>query len=179
MEPVARGKIRFTRKDLEALPEDWRAELHEGDLVMVPASDPFHQHIVRRLAARLQEHLGPRQSHRVLFAPVEVVVSDETVLQPDLLVLPDVPPPVRRPWKIPRPIWVAEILSPKTAERDRGIKMRLYAVAGVKEAWLVDDEARTIEVRDLQEGGGGRHGEGETAPSRALPGFTLPVSELF
>ncbi|MGQ0614125.1 MAG: Uma2 family endonuclease [Planctomycetaceae bacterium] len=179
MDPVARGRIRFTRTDLEALPEDWRAELHEGDLVMVPAPDPYHQHIVMRLAARLQDHLGPRQTHRVLVAPVDIVVSDETVLQPDLLVLPDVPPPVRRPWKIPRPIWVAEILSPKTAERDRGIKMRLYAVAGVKEAWLVDDEARTIEVRDLAGGGGGHYSCGETAPSRTLPGFALPVCELF
>jgi len=180
VDPVARRGIRFPRSDLEQLPDDWRAELHEGDLVTLSTPDPYHQHVVMRLAARLQAHLGPPQAHRVLIAPVDVVVSDDAVLQPDLLVLPPVPVPTGPPWKIPQPIWVAEVLSPKTAERDRGVKMRLYAAAGVWEAWLLHDEARTVEVRHLREGGGGTlFGPGATAPSRALPGFAPAVEELF
>jgi Uma2 family endonuclease len=174
-EPMA--KIRFTRKDLEQLPEDWRAELIEGDLVMLTAPDPSHQLLVKQLVVALNAHLSPEEQPRLLFAPMDVVIDDESVLQPDVLLLPAGTRPVRRPWVIPPPIWVAEVLSPKTAMRDCGVKLTLYARRGVKEAWIVDPDRECVVVHDLQAG------TDEvctgSAESRVIEGFRLAVAPYF
>jgi Uma2 family endonuclease len=43
-----------------------------------------------------------------------------------------------------------EILSPSTSAHDRATKIPLYAEAGVPEIWLIDPQARTVEVLKLQ-----------------------------
>jgi len=183
LDPVAKPRVRFTRKDYEQLPEDFRAELIEGDLVMVPAPDPSHQALVGELHAHLRAHFGREARHRVLLSPVDVHIDDENIVQPDLLVLPEGTRATERPWRIPGPVWIAEVLSPKTAQRDRGVKLRLYARAGVREAWLVDPDARTIEVRPLGAGDAVAPAEtyrhGEVARSRGLPGLAVGVDDLF
>jgi len=177
VEPMARGKIRFTRKDLEQLPEDWRAELIEGDLVMLPAPDPSHQLLVGELYGALRDHLGPDERRRLLSAPTDIVVDDESVLQPDVLVLPEGTRPARRPWVIPPPIWVAEVLSPKTAMRDCGVKLTIYARRGVREAWIVDPDREHIVVHDLS--AGTNVVCTESAASRVVEGFRLAVAPYF
>ena len=44
------------------------------------------------------------------------------------------------------------MLSPSTSPRDRGIKRELYARYGVPWYWIVDPEARTLEVLQLTDG---------------------------
>jgi len=177
VEPMARGRIRFTRKDLEQLPEDWRAELIEGDLVMLPAPDPSHQLLVGELFAAVRDHLGPAERRRLLLAPTDILIDDESVLQPDVLLLPEGTRPARRPWVIPPPIWVAEVLSPKTAMRDCGVKLTLYARRGVVEAWIVDPDREHIVVHDLRSGTS--EVCGETAESGLIAGFRLEVEPYF
>jgi len=177
VEPMARGKIRFTRKDLAQLPEDWRAELVEGDLVMLPAPDPSHQLLVGELHGALRDHLGPDERRRLLLAPTDIVIDDESVLQPDILLLPEGTRPTRRPWVIPPPIWVAEVLSPKTAMRDCGVKLTLYARRGVREAWIVDPDRECVVVHDLQ--AGTDEVCTETAESRVIEGFRIEVGPYF
>lgn len=171
------AKIRFTRKDLEQLPEDWRAELIEGDLVMLPAPDPSHQLLVGELYGALRDHLGPAERPRLLVAPTDIVIDDESVLQPDVLVLPQGTRPSRRPWVIPPPIWVAEVLSPKTAMRDCGVKLTLYARRGVEEAWIVDPDRECVVVHDLRAGTSELCEE--RAESRVIEGFRLAVERYF
>lgn len=171
------GRIRFTRSDLAQLPEDWRAELIEGDLVMLPSPDPSHQLLVGELFLALASHLPTDERARILMAPTYVVIDDESVLQPDLLVLPAGSRPTRRPWKIPPPVWVAEVLSPRSAMRDTGVKLTLYARRGVEEAWIVDPDAEHVVVHDLASG------EKEicesTARSRVIEGFEFDVARYF
>jgi len=174
-EPMAR--IRFTRKDLEQLPEDWRAELIEGDLVMLPAPDPSHQLLIQQLVLALGAHLGPEGQPRLLLAPLDIVIDDESVLQPDVLVLPEGTRPARRPWVIPPPVWVAEVLSPKTAMRDCGVKLALYARRGVREAWIVDPDRECVVVHDLRAGTDELCTE--IAASRVIAGFRLAVEPYF
>ena len=174
MQPVS--KVRFTRKDYYELPEDWRGELIEGDLVMLPAPDPSHQMLIGRLHLELCKALPP---HRVLLSPTDVDIDDESVLQPDLLVLPDGVKPTKRPWTIPPPIWVAEILSPSTAHRDRGVKLKIYARKGIREAWILDPDAETIEVHDLAARTARTFESTETASSGVLEPFALEVSSFF
>ncbi len=174
MQPVS--KVRFTRKDSYELPEDWRGELIAGDLVMPPAPDPSHQLLVGRLHLELCKSLPP---HRVLLSPTDVDIDDESVLQPDLLVLPENAKPTKRPWTIPPPIWVAEILSPGTAHRDRGVKLKIYARKGIREAWILDPDAETIEVHDLTARTARIFESTETAPSGVLRPFVIRVASFF
>lgn len=74
-----------------------------------------------------------------------------------------------------------EIVSSWTAERDRQEKFQIYKEAGVQEYWLVDLEARTVEVFTRRGGSYellGLWEPGEVAKSALLAGFTVAVDEL-
>ena len=180
---MARPPIRFTRTDYEQLPEHIHSELIGGDLVMVPAPTAWHESLVTRLIYALGEHLGVEAACvRVLGSRTEISIGageEESIIQPDVVVLPEGTRPTGRDWRPPTPLWVAEVLSPSTAERDRGVKLRLYARKGIEEAWLVDPDAEAIEVHDLATGEERRRGGGERAESKAIPGFTVGVARFF
>jgi Uma2 family endonuclease len=77
---------------------------------------------------------------------------------------------------------VAEVISPNSRRRDRIDKRDLYEQHGVKEYWLIDPEALTVEVLHLVQGEFqlvGRWRPGESAESRLLKGFRVKVSGLF
>ena len=50
------------------------------------------------------------------------------------------------------PDWICEVLSPSTASLDRVKKLDIYAREGVSHAWLIDPDARTLEVLRLESG---------------------------
>ena len=179
---MSRPPIRFSRSDYEQLPEHIHAELIEGDLVMIPAPTHWHERLASALQGAVFVHLGSRARDRVFGSRFEITVKqgdDESIIQPDVVVLPEGTRATGPDWKPPTPIWVAEVLSPSTAERDRGVKLRLYARAGVQEAWIVDPERETVEVHDLVGGGKLLYARGERAESRAIAGFGLDVEGLF
>ena len=180
---MPRPPIQFTREDYEQLPEHIHAELIEGDLVMVPAPTPWHEALGGRLRNALTRHLGPEADNRLLGSRLEVSVwrnGEESIIMPDLVVFPKGTKPTGRDWKAPTPLWVAEVLSPSTAARDRGVKLQLYARAGIEEAWIVDPDAETIEVHDLLQRSGKRvFGSGAEAESRVIAGFRVDVARLF
>ncbi len=79
------------------------------------------------------------------------------------------------------PDLVVEVLSPSTRRADRHEKFYEYAQAGVGEYWMVDPDARTIEVFVLREGAYellGKWSEGEEARSEVLVGFRVAVDEV-
>ena len=179
---MARPPIRFTRTDYEQLPEHIHAELIEGDLVMIPAPTPWHETLAARLHGEAYIHLGSEAPHRVLGSRLEISVwheGEENIIMPDVVVLPEGTISTGPNWKPATPIWIAEVLSPSTAARDRGVKLRLYARAGIKEAWLVDPDAETIEVHDLERKRKHVYAAGTQAGSKAIPGFHVDVADLF
>ncbi len=179
MEPVAQRRTLLTADDYAKLPEDLRAELIDGELVMSPSPDPAHQTLVLRLVRALDRHLGPSSDCRLLFAPCDVLLDKHNVLQPDVLVLPEGTQAAPRPWKIPLPVFVIEVISPSTETRDRGVKLERYRARGVQEAWIVDQDEKTIDVLDLAAGTSAVCRPGDAARSTALPGFSLDVAKLF
>lgn len=164
---------KFTRRDYMRLPEGFPAELIEGDFVREPAPSYWHQRIVQRLTTRVAAVAG---ADRVLFAPADVFVDEWTVLQPDLLVTRPEVLVGPRTESIGVPVLVVEVLSPATVRRDRDLKTGICLRAGVREVWLVDPDAGTVEVHTA--GGVERHAGESRATSVVLPGFTLAWSDL-
>ena len=114
----------------------------------------------------------------ILFEP-ELHLGAEVVV-PDLAGwrrarMPRVP---RAPYFTQAPDWVCEVLSPSTRGIDVGPKRAIYREHGVGHLWLVDPDARSLEVFVLREGAwveaGTLLGEGEVRmPPFEAVGFPL------
>jgi Uma2 family endonuclease len=138
----------LTYSDYAALPGDGRRyELNQGELSEIPTPGTQHQRTLLALGARLYEHVRARGLGEVLPAPTDCILSDVTVLQPDIIyVATDRLAIISERGIEGAPTLVVEVLSPSTARLDRDRKMRLYAEHGVPYYWIVDPEARSIEA---------------------------------
>jgi Uma2 family endonuclease len=141
-------RVVLTYKDYEVLPADGRRyELHDGELSVTPAPSPQHQRVSRSLFRLLDPHVRARALGEVFYSPIDVILSDTTILQPDLVFLEGSRQSAisRRGIEGP-PSLVVEILSPSTTQIDRDVKRQLYARYGVPYYWIADPDARTIEA---------------------------------
>jgi Uma2 family endonuclease len=140
--------------DYAALPDDGRRyELHDGVLVVTPSPNTQHQRISRRLLVLLTAHVEARGLGEVFDAPYDAILSDTTVLQPDLVFVERARADVVTPRAIEgAPTLVVEILSASTSAVDRTRKHALYARHGVPFSWLVDPETRALEAYVLEAG---------------------------
>jgi len=138
----------LTYRDYAALPDDGkRYELHDGALSVTPAPAPRHQQVSRNLFRVLDAHVTANDLGEILYSPIDVILSDVTVVQPDIVWLAaDRLDRISRRGIEGAPTLVVEILSPSTVSIDRVIKRRLYARHGVPWLWLVNPEARALEV---------------------------------
>lgn len=140
---------------MELETEDHRHELVRGRLVVTPSPTYEHQSILSDLAWQITTHVKSNDLGDCVQAPCDVVLSDETVLQPDFLfIASDRVDELREGHALAgAPDLVVEVLSPETARRDRTEKRELYAEAGVPWMVLVDPEERTAEVFELADDG--------------------------
>ena len=115
-------------------------------------------------------------------APIDMVLSPHRAVQPDVaFIAKDRLAIIQRVIMGPADL-VAEIVSLQGRSRDRIEKRDLYEQHGVKEYWIIDPEARTVEVLSLVQGRYElvqRSHPGETAASRLLPGFEVSAADLF
>ena len=138
---------RFTYRDYLRQSDDKRYELIEGELVLAPTPSPLHQGLVTRILRLLHTHVSARNLGAVLAAPLDVVLSDENVLQPDVLfVATDRLDIITQTHVAGAPDLVVEILSKSSVNRDRIAKRDIYRRYGVKEYWIVDPVGKSIEV---------------------------------
>jgi Uma2 family endonuclease len=181
---AARGKIRFKASDIwEAPDDDRRYEVVDGELVMTPAPGWQHQFCLFELAVRIDQWVRPRGLGRVALAPVGVVLDEETAVQPDLVYI------AREHFGLisergveGAPDLVVEVLSPSTEARDRGIKLRRYASAGVPHYWLLDPQHKALEAYRLGEAGyelTGNYGTGSTFRPDLFPGLEIAIDGLW
>ena len=180
-------RIKLTYEDYRNAPESEREryELFEGELVMVPSPGFKHQLILGNLVDVLRKFVSENDLGMVLFAPLDVMLSDDTVLQPDMLFVAKERASIAVKEGIRgAPDLVIEILSEATAKRDRTYKKALYARYGVKEYWLVDPARKTVEVLKLQEQGFKQVAlyaceEKAVLKSPLLVGLSIDVAEVF
>jgi Uma2 family endonuclease len=145
-------KLLLTYRDYAALPDDGRRyELYEGEIEVTPSPSTRHQAVSRNLVMLLGAYLKEKNRGVLFHAPVDLILSDTTVLQPDLLMVARGRENIisQRGIEGP-PDLVIEVLSPSTAARDRAGKAQLYARYGVRHYWLVDPDARRIECLELE-----------------------------
>ena len=180
---TAEPAVKLTYEDYCAAPADERYELLDGELIMVPAPNTKHQKVSAEIYAQLRQFINDRALGTLLYAPYDVVLSDTDVVQPDLLfVSREREHTITAENAQGAPDLVVEILSPSTAEQDRGKKRALYGRHGVTEYWLVDPVAETIQIHRLQ----GEtlvptrtFGREETLRSPLLTGLELHLDAIF
>jgi Uma2 family endonuclease len=149
-------KSAFTYRDYEALPNDRRRyEIHDGELCVTRAPSLEHQIIASNLVRALMRHVPGVAPGLLLFAPLDVILSDRpdatTIVQPDIVyIAPDRMSITSRRGLEGAPTLAAEILSPSTRTIDRVVKRRLYARYGTPCLWLVDPDARVVEAFVLE-----------------------------
>jgi Uma2 family endonuclease len=142
------GAPPITRADYEGMPEGPPYfQVIEGDLVMSPSPRTVHQIIAGRIYSLMLRFLEKHPLGEVFITPLDVFLNDVNVYQPDVIFVSS-----RRKSIITEqgiegaPDLVVEILSPGTARFDKGSKRKVYARTGVKELWMVDPGAKTIQV---------------------------------
>jgi Uma2 family endonuclease len=138
---------RYTVDEVLAFPSDGnRYELVDGELLVTPAPAPRHQIVVGRLDRVIGGYLDRHPGVAALFpSPADISWDREKLVQPDLFVVPA--REVSNNWKTFRTLLLAiEIVSPSSARGDRLVKRRLYQRQQVATYWIVDPDARLVEV---------------------------------
>ena len=145
-----------TFDDLVRLPEDVRAEVLDGVVVVSPPPRLEHGRVQRTLGSFVGTPFDDddgRGGPGGWWFLTEVDVQ----LAPHQIVRPDVAGWRRAHLKEPRghpvvttvPDWICEVVSPANPAHDRVTKRRLYAAHAVPFYWIVDPDARTLEALRL------------------------------
>ncbi len=151
MAPIVVEKKKYTYEDYLKTPEDKRYELINGELLMTPSPIPKHQLISGRLEFKLRGFVKENKFGEVFYAPCDVYLDAENVVQPDILFISKNRLHIIGEKNIQgAPDLAIEILSDYSVYRDTIQKKRLYARFGVKEYWIVIPEEKEVEVYILK-----------------------------
>lgn len=139
---------RYTVDEVLAFPADGnRYELVDGELLVTPAPQSRHQLVVGECYARLHRYLADHAPGvRVVLSPADIRWPGEVLVQPDLFVVPE-EELAAQDWSGVRTLLLAvEVVSPGSARYDRVTKRRVYQRQDVPTYWIVDPDARVVEV---------------------------------
>lgn len=169
----------FRAQDYFRLPDEPRCELLAGRYYVSPSPNVLHQIVVTLIWEIL--HRAARATGGVAFvAPLDVVLSESSVVQPDVLYVSRSRRSIVREKVHGTPDLVVEVISAGAERRDRIEKLRLYAEAGVREYWICDPAARVI---DFLVNRGGRFevalARDDAYASAELPEILLDLAELW
>lgn len=166
-------RIVLTYADYAAIPNDGkRYELHEGDLSATPAPGTRHQTVVLNLVLVLTQHVRARHLGEMFVSPVDCILSETSVVQPDVVFVESAKSAIVSERGIEGPpTLVVEVLSPSTIQIDRLVKGQLYARHGVPYYWIADAVSRTVQALELGDGAYRPVGTLEEGRRVALPPF--------
>lgn len=171
----------LVRADLDVVRQEYRDdgrryELLDGVLLVSPSPKPLHQRVAFRLARQLDDACPA--DLEVMLAPLDVVLDDDTVLQPDVLVgrcADFTDDGLAAP-----PLLVVEVLSPSTHRFDQLLKRARYEAAGASAYWTVDPDESVLEAWTLVDGAyvraGAAKGEEEFRADVPFPVTVVPAS---
>lgn len=137
-----------TLEQYEALPENIRAEVFDGQIYYMASPSQEHQTISMELSTLLNTYLKSKKGPcQVFYAPFDVKLNDVplTIVQPDLMIVWD-----KNKLDGKRcngaPDFIIEIVSPGNPADDYIRKAYYYESSGVREYWIVDPRRKTVTV---------------------------------
>jgi Uma2 family endonuclease len=186
--PAAQASTRWTTADLDILArvEGTREEIIEGELHMSSQPDWHHQETSDNFLYELKAWLRAGGSGKTLSAP-GVIFDEENAVAPDVVWVSAerLAGVLGEDGKLhAAPDLAVEVLSPgaRNQRRDQEVKLRLYSMRGVREYWIADWQAKTVEVYRRAEAAlklaATLYAEDELT-SPLLPGFRVKVGQLF
>jgi Uma2 family endonuclease len=184
--PTTRG-VKLTYDDFVHFPDDGqRHELIDGAHYVTPSPNITHQKLVGRLYLAIASWLKTYPVGEVFLSPLDVVLSQFDVVEPDLLyVSHGRAPSILTELNVRgTPELVIEIGSPGTRKRDETIKRELYERAGVSEYWFVDPDSDAVRVYRLEAGRFAdpkelRAARGDVLTTPLIAGLQLNLPEIF
>ena len=183
---------RYTYADYLTWLDDRRMELIDGFIHFLSTPNTLHARISSNLCFQTGDFIHERndKSH-IYHAPFDVRLplceskEDDKiydVVQPDICVICDLSK-LDDKGCIGAPDLVVEVLSPSTLKYDWNYKFNLYEAAGVREYWIVDPKAKTVNVFLLQPDGkydlGTVYECHQKVPVRIFEGLEIDLNELF
>jgi len=172
----------WTEADYFRLPETNKIiELSEGRIIITPSPTSQHQRILGKLYRLFGNYIFAKKLGEAVMSPIDTRLWEGKVRQPDIVFMSNehLDRITEEMWGVPD--LVVEILSEGTAKTDREDKYLEYQKAGVLEYWIVDPFKQAIDIYTLEDGTYiifGKYKIGETAKSKLLIGFEVPVSAV-
>ena len=163
-------------------PDRSKLELIAGVLFMSPPPEDTHDDIVTRLANLLVPHVLAEGKGKLRFPRAAIWTSARTYLEPDLFYVSAELAARLGPKRRETADLVVEVISPGPAVYDRHTKADTYGALGVRELWLIDEAAQTVEVRRQTGAGfdeGRTFGPGQQVESAVFPSLRFSVEQLF
>jgi len=138
----------YTYSDYLELPDEecYYYEILDGCLIREPAPTKLHQRVSRRIQRILEDYFWQRDPNAEVFdSPIDLILSDTNVVQPDLVYVPGGSNIVEKQRINGIPHLVVEVISPSTRSKDYARKAQIYARLGVPHYWIIDPEQRAFE----------------------------------
>lgn len=173
----------MTAEEVEFLPEGQRYDLIQGRLITMSPAGRRHGRLASRvgflIAGFAIDHGGEAYAAETGFIlarhPDTVLGPDAAYVRPERIT-PDLPDTGYLPIA---PDLAVEVLSPSNTRAEMTEKVAAYLAGGTALLWIIDPERRSVTVY-TRDGQSGILGEGETLDGgEVLPGFSLPVADLF
>ena len=164
-------------------PDGAKLELIAGVLYMSPPPDYTHDNVVARAYGELAAHKREKRIGGTFYVPRAAIwTGPHTYLEPDLFYVSAELEAQLDPAHRTTADLVIEVISPGSAIYDRNTKADTYGALGVRELWLIDEQSRTVEVRNQTGKGFGPgvvYHTGQQIVSAIFPDLNLPVEKLF
>lgn len=178
--PETQPRRRYTWSDYQTWDDDKRWEIIGGEAFLMASPTSRHQHVTGELFRQMANHLNGKPC-KVFISPLDVVLSEEDVLQPDVLVVCN-SSQIKRTHIEGAPTLCIEVVSADSGLRDRMRKLALYARSGVKEYWLVTPWPSMVDVL-LLDGQGYRvqqvFGKEDELRSPTFPELKIVLGDVF
>ena len=177
--------LKLTYEDYLSMPDDGRRhELVDGEHYMTPSPSSRHQGVLGYLHLGIGSFLRKNNVGKLYLAPLDVILSQFDVVQPDLLFISTARLGILSDGYVRgAPDLVVEILSPSSMRHDAIRKRHLYEKFGVGEFWLIDPERDEIEVFLLSDGTLKKQLEltleqKDVLTSPLFPGLRIPLADI-
>jgi Uma2 family endonuclease len=176
---------RYTYADYLTWEGPERYQLINGEVFQMASPSVNHQALLMGLSSKFDNWLQGKPC-KVFASPLDVRLfpkkdnSDDTVVQPDLLVVCD-KNKIGKNSINGSPDLVVEIVSPSNTHSELFLKFQYYLEAGVREYWVIDPETKKVQVHVYDNGRylSTIYKDNVRIPVAVLPGLEIALEDLW